>query len=65
MPELWTAIAFQVVSSAGDPDGWLQTLRFVPRENKIHVEAYSPLLKKYNRQPGHTYTLEYVMSAGS
>ncbi len=46
-------------------DGWLQTLRFVPCENKIHVEAYSPLLKKYNRQPGHAYTLEYVMSAGS
>ena len=46
-------------------DGWLQTLRFAPRENKIHVEAYSPLLKEHNRQPGHTYTLEYAMSAGS
>ena len=45
-------------------DGWLQTLRFVPRENKIHVEAYSPLLDKYNKDPQHTYTLDYRMTAG-
>lgn len=43
-------------------DGWLQTLRFVPAENKITVEAYSPLLDKYNKDPMHTYTLDDDMS---
>jgi len=42
-------------------DGWLQTLRFVPGEDKIYVEAYSPLLDRYNRQEEHTYTLDYDM----
>jgi len=43
-------------------DGWLLTLRFVPRQNKIHAEAYSPLLDKHNVAPMHTYTLDYDMS---
>jgi len=43
-------------------NGWLQTLRFVPAENKIYVEAYSPLLDKHNKHPEHTYTLDYEMS---
>jgi len=46
-------------------NGWLQTLRFVPAANKIHVEAYSPLLREHNKEPQHTYTLEYDMSATS
>ncbi len=44
-------------------DGWLQTLRFVPGENKIHIRAYSPTLDKYNDAPKHTYTLDYEMKA--
>ncbi len=46
---------------AGGGNGWLQRLRFVPTENRIYVEAYSPLLDKYNKDPKHTYTLEYDM----
>lgn len=42
-------------------DGWLQSLRFVPEENKIHVRAYSPLLKKADDKPKHSYTLDYEM----
>ncbi len=42
-------------------DGWLQILRFVPAENKIHVDAYSPLLDKHNRDPAHSYPLDYPM----
>ncbi len=42
-------------------DGWLQTMRFVPGEDEIHVEAYSPTLKKHNQAPEHTYTLDYEM----
>jgi hypothetical protein len=41
-------------------NGWLQTLRFVPEENQIHVEAYSPHLKRHNRDPQHTYALPYA-----
>jgi len=44
-------------------DGWLQVLRFVPSENRIDVVAYSPLLDKYNKDPKHTYTLDYNMGA--
>ncbi len=43
-------------------DGWLLTLRFVPAENKIHADAYSPLLDKHNPDPMHTYTLDYDMN---
>jgi len=45
----------------GGGNGWLQTLRFVPDENKIHVDAYSPTLDKHNKDPKHTYTLDYDM----
>ncbi len=43
-------------------NGWLQTMRFVPGENKIHVRAYSPTLKQTRTEPPHGYTLEYDMS---
>lgn len=41
--------------------GWLQTLRFVPEEDKIYVEAYSTTLDKHNQAPEHTYVLPYEM----
>jgi len=46
---------------ANGGDGWLQTLRFVPKEDKIYVDAYSPKLNKYNTAPAHTYLLSYEM----
>ena len=46
---------------ANGGDGWLQTLRFVPSEDVIRVEAYSPKLKKHNTAPEHTYSLAYDM----
>ena len=52
-------VDYQGLPNGGD--GWLKTLRFVPAENKIRVEAYSPLLKKYNKDPAHTFTLDYRM----
>ena len=39
----------------------MQSLRFVPAENAIYVEAYSPVLDKYNLAPAHTYKLDYPM----
>ena len=46
-------------------NGWLQWLRFVPSENKIYVEAYSPLLDKHDKRPKHTYTLDYDMGVAN
>jgi hypothetical protein len=43
-------------------DGWLRTMKFVPAENKIYVEAYSPLLKKHNADPKHTHTIDLDFS---
>ena len=38
--------------------GWLRTMKFVPAENRIYVDAYSPLLKQHNADPKHTHTIE-------
>ena len=46
-------------------DGWLQSLRFVPAENAIYIEAYSPVLDKHNLAPAHTYRLDYRMREGA
>ena len=42
--------------------GWLRTMRFVPDENKIYVDAYSPLLKQHNSDPKHTHTIDIDFS---
>lgn len=48
---------YQGLANGGD--GWLRTLRFDPTKQKIHVEAYSPLLDEYDKRPEHTYTLDF------
>jgi hypothetical protein len=34
-------------------------VKFVPNENRIYVEAYSPLLKQRNLDPKHTHTIDF------
>jgi hypothetical protein len=51
---------YQNLKNGGD--GWLRTMKFVPRENKIYVTAYSPLLKEYNQDPKHTHTIDLDFS---
>jgi len=46
---------------ANGGDGWLQTLRFVPAEDTIYVDAYSPKLARHNTAPEHTYVVRYEM----
>ena len=53
-------VDYQGLSNGGD--GWLRILRFAPAENKIHIEAYSPLLDKHNKDAAHTFTLDYQMT---
>jgi hypothetical protein len=43
-------------------DGWLRTLRFVPKENKIYVKTYSPLLDKTDEAAKETFTIDYKMT---
>jgi hypothetical protein len=51
---------YQNLANGGE--GWLRTMKFVPGENKIYVEAYSPLLKKHNADPKHTHTIDLDFS---
>ena len=54
-------VDYQGLPNGGD--GWLQILRFAPTENRIRVEAYSPLLGQHNRAPEHSYSLDYGMNS--
>jgi len=42
--------------------GWLRTMKFAPRENKIYVDCYSPLLQQHNPDPKHTHTIDLDFS---
>ena len=43
-------------------NGWLNLMRFVPSENKIHFSSYSPYLDRWWKDdPLHEYTLDYQM----
>ena len=43
-------------------DGWLRTLKFVPKDDKIHITTYSPLLDETNDDPSETFSLDYQMT---
>lgn len=58
-PVLEILADYQGLPNGGD--GWLVTLRFVPEENKIHVQTYSPTLKRTYDNPNFSYTLDYEM----
>ena len=49
-------------SSQVGGDGWLNTMKFVPAENKIYYKSYSPYLDQWRTTPLHQYTLDYKMS---
>ena len=45
-------------------DGWLNTLEFIPEENKIEYRSYSPWLKRARTAPEHRFTIPYDMRVG-
>jgi len=47
---------YQHLKNGGD--GWLRTMKFVPKDNKIYVTSYSPLLKEFNNDPKHAHTMD-------
>jgi hypothetical protein len=42
-------------------EGWLRILRFVPGENKIYVQTYSPWLNRYETDADSEFTLDFPM----
>ncbi|UCD48837.1 MAG: hypothetical protein JSW27_15030 [Phycisphaerales bacterium] len=42
-------------------DGYLRIMRFVPREDRIDVETFSPVLSEYVKTPESAFSLEYSM----
>jgi 3',5'-cyclic AMP phosphodiesterase CpdA len=46
---------------ANGGDGWLRLLRFSPSRDVIYVEAYSPLLERYDNRAEHSFALPYAM----
>ncbi len=43
-------------------NGWLRLLRFVPEENTVCVETYSPTLDMYETDANSSFTLDYDMN---
>lgn len=60
LPVLEILTDYQSTGNGGD--GWLRTMRFVPAENKIYIDAYSPLLKQKHEDPQHTLALPFDFS---
>jgi hypothetical protein len=41
--------------------GWLRILRFVPADDRIYVQTYSPWLNQYERDADSEFTLDFPM----
>jgi len=44
-------------------NGWLRILRFVPAEDKVHVQTYSPWLDQYETDANSQFSLDFTMGA--
>jgi len=42
-------------------EGWLRILRFVPAEDKVYVQTYSPWLNQYETDADSEFTLDFPM----
>lgn len=45
--------------------GWLRTLTFCPKQDKIIVKTYSPYLNEYKTDPQNEFTLDHNMTEAS
>lgn len=46
-------------------NGWLRVMRFVPAEDKVYVETYSPWLNQYETDANSQFTLNFPMDGFS
>ena len=44
-------------------NGWLRIMRFVPLENKVYVQTYSPWLDQYETDSDSQFTLDFPMNS--
>jgi hypothetical protein len=54
---------YQALESGGS--GWLRILRFVPADDRVHVETYSPWLDRYQRDDDSEFSLDFPMEDSS
>jgi hypothetical protein len=50
---------------ASGGEGWLRILRFVPAENRIYVQTYSPWLNRFETDADSQFTLDFDMGGMS
>lgn len=50
---------YQDLPSGGE--GWLRILRFVPADNKVYVQTYSPWLNQYQTDADSQFALDFPM----
>ena len=50
---------YQERASGGE--GWLRILRFVPADNKVYVQTYSPWLNRFETDADSEFSLDYPM----
>ena len=46
---------------ASGGEGWLRILRFVPAEDKVYVQTYSPWLNRFETDANSEFTLDFPM----
>jgi hypothetical protein len=47
---------------ASGGEGWLRILRFVPADNKVYVQTYSPWLNRFETDANSEFTLDFPMA---
>ena len=47
---------------ASGGEGWLRILRFVPADNKVYVQTYSPWLNRYETDANSEFQLDFPMA---
>jgi VCBS repeat-containing protein len=47
---------------ASGGEGWLRILRFVPAENTVYVQTYSPWLNRFETDANSEFTLDFPMA---
>ena len=60
--EIARAIRPQTILDLPSGDGWLRILRFVPGEDKVYVQTYSPWLNQFEADADSEFTLDFPMS---
>jgi hypothetical protein len=48
-------------SRASGGEGWLRNLRFVPAEDRVYVQTYSPWLNRFESDANSEFTLDFPM----